>query len=427
MINKHFILLHCAVVLLTALIACSESDAPAPTGPAVRTTDQVPPETPIDLDLVYPSVGGGATLTWTAPRDDTSRDTVHRYEIRYTHSLPLDWNVSLPAPDPPQPAPAGSRQQYSFTSPPRGKDLYVAIRSYDGAGNGSPPSDPAYVHITGYAVSGVCFEPLSGEAVEGIEVTVTESRVHKVYTDPSGFFQLDDLASGRINIAMRSGESGILFHNYDLATDLSDKITGDHPVVAYTPTDNPLGQNLLKLCVQAAGLTSWNRSLKKWYSYPIDVYVAPLVNDQGLDYGDSGRRAAQQWNDRTGLAIFNVVDTPPENGIEVIFKTREEIEPQIGYAHIDQDDDGYPVGGYIHIIDDLGEEKLWSILLHELGHTLRLAHLPRGYLMYASVPLPDHITDDEVKLVQLFMALPNGIDLSLYNTSPPTGATRTNE
>jgi hypothetical protein len=425
--NKHTILLRFAVVLLAVLIACSESGSPTPAGPVVKTTDRFHPETARDLQLDYPSPGGDATLSWTAPRDDDERDTVDRYEIRYTHSLPLDWNVSLPAPGPPQPVPAGTRQQYAFVSPPRGKDLYMAIRSYDEAGNASPVSATAHVHITGYTVSGVCVDPLSGNAVEGIEVTLTESRVHTLNTGTSGFFQLDDLAGGKINIALRSGDSGTLFHDYDLAMGLSDNIVMEYPVVAYTPTDNPLGQNILKLCVQAAGLTVWNQRLKRWSSYPIDVYISPLINGQGIDYGDFGRRAARQWNDRTGLTIFNVVDAPPADGIEVIFKTREEIEPQIGYAHIDRDNNGFPVGGYIHIIDDLGEQKLWSILLHELGHTIQLAHLPSGYLMYASQPLPSDITEDEVKLVQLYMALPNDTDLSLYDTSPPVAATATNQ
>jgi hypothetical protein len=57
--------------------------------------------------------------------------------------------------------------------------------------------------------------------------------------------------------------------------------------------------------------------------------------------------------------------------------------------------------------------------MHELGHTIPLLHLPAGFIMYGSQPLPSDISDDEVTMVKLLLALPNGTVLDRYNSTPP--------
>lgn len=404
------------LILPAAFSACSdESTGPTtPGGDAGRT----PPARILDAQLTWPSGSGGATLTWTAPADN-SGGTVDRYEIRYSHSAPMDWELSRKVADPPPPAPAGEPQRYEFTNPAAGRDLYAAIRSFDGADNASPVSPVAGVHVTGYTVTGRCYEPLSGGPVEGIEVSVTSSRVVTVHTAADGRYSLEDLAGGTAHVSVRSGNSGRVFHDYDLTVDLAADAAFDHPVVLYAAAENPLGHNILKLCVSAALGTSLDGRLKKWAAYPVDVYVPPFVNGLGVDYGDCGKRAALRWNDKTGLNVFNVVDSPPANGIELEFLPREQIAPHNGLADIEPDDNGFPVSATISIIDDLGEAELWTIALHELGHAIHIGHLPRGYLMYAGQPLPDDITEDEVRMIQLFLALPNDLDLGVYDPSAP--------
>jgi hypothetical protein len=405
-----------ALILLTAFSACSE-DAAGPTTPA-GDTGRTPPARIVDPQMTWPSGGGGATLTWTAPADN-SGGTVGRYEIRYSHSEPMDWNLSRLVDDPPEPAAPGETQLYEFTNPDAGRNLYAAIRSFDDAGNASPVSPVAGAYVSGYTVTGTCYEPLTGERVAGLAVSVTANRVVTATTDANGKYILEELAGGKAHVSVRSGDSGMKIHDYDLTVDLAGSTGLEHPVVLYTPAENPLGQNVLKLCVQAALATSRDGRLKKWAAYPVDVYVPPFVNSNGIDYEDYAKRAALRWNERTGLNIFTVVDTPPANGIELVFLPREQIAPHNGLADIEPDDNGFPIGATIRIIDELGEEKLWSIALHELGHTIHIGHLPRGYLMFAGQPLPDDITDDEVKMIRLFMALPNNLDLDVYDVSAP--------
>jgi hypothetical protein len=416
MSNLRTIIARIAWILPAAFFACSGDDT-GPAGPAGET-DRSPPARIQDARLVWPSSGGGATLTWTAPSDNGG-ETVVRYEIRYSHSEPLDWELSRTVADPPDPAPAGESQQYEFASPAAGKDLYAAIRSFDAAGNASPVSPVAGVHITGYTVTGACYEPVSGAPVAGVAVSVTANRVVTVHTGADGGYELEDLAGGAAHVSVRSGGSGMMFHDYDLSVDLAGETHFEHPVVLYEAADNPLGQNILRLCVHAALGTSLDGRLKKWATYPIDVYVPAFVNGLGVDYGDYGKRAVLQWNNRTGLNIFNIVDSPPTNGIELVFLPREQIAPHNGLAEIEPDDNGFPVSATIRIIDDLGAAEMWSIVLHELGHTIHIGHLPRGYLMYAGQPLPDDITEDEVRMIQLFLALPNNLDLGVYDLAPP--------
>ena len=88
-------------------------------------------------------------------------------------------------------------------------------------------------------------------------------------------------------------------------------------------------------------------------------------------------------------------------------------------VHYD-DDDGFPERDVVQILDAfIDETKLHQVLLHELGHTIRLNHLPAGFIMYAGQPLPNDITNDEVLCVQLHTALPNGINLGIYEVASP--------
>jgi len=82
---------------------------------------------------------------------------------------------------------------------------------------------------------------------------------------------------------------------------------------------------------------------------------------------------------------------------------------------------GYPLHDRIKVVDDFADgERLYSIFLHEIGHTIPLGHLPAGFIMYGSQPLPTDITDDEADLVRLMVALPNGTVLDTYDVEAPT-------
>ncbi len=406
-----------ALFVLGGWTACS--DDPAGPGGTSDAVDRVTPEQIETLVLSYTDAGGNAVLTWTAPRDDV-RDTVSRYEIRYGYSSPILWDISPVAPDPPVPARSGEPERYEFIDPLKGRDLYAAIRSFDDAGNASAISSPAHVHIDGYELRGQCRDALTGAVLADLEVAVTDRRVHEIRTDVEGRFALEDLCSGRMNVSLRSGENGSWFHEFDLAFDLSSDVSQTFVMIEYVPAELAGTDNIFQLLLQAAGISAQKPRLKKWRSYPIPVYVPPFVNVHGIDYEDISKRCVAQWNSRTGEEIFQLTATPPAVGATLSFKTRVEMNGQNGITHHTNDDEGFPVRSDVDIIDEFpSEAKLWAIALHELGHTIRLAHLPDGYLMYAGQPLPPDVTEDEAKLVRLYIALPNDFDPSPYNPSDP--------
>jgi hypothetical protein len=124
----------------------------------------------------------------------------------------------------------------------------------------------------------------------------------------------------------------------------------------------------------------------------------------------------ERWNELTGVALFHLVDAPPESGVTMRFRPPSEMGIQVGYAVHTNTADGAPLLSAIHIVDTFTNLiALRRTMLHELGHTIRLEHLPAGFLMFGGQPLPDDPTADEVWVVQIMHALPDRADLSIYH------------
>jgi hypothetical protein len=404
-----------------AWLACSDSSTTGPDEESLDGADRTPPHAVADLAFAYPGPGGSAVLSWTAPRDEGGASSdVDRYEIRYAFSSPFEWENALPVSDPPAPAPAGEHQSYEFTDPRRGRDLYAAVRCFDRNDNPSAVGNVAHVHIAGSSIEGRCVDVLTGAAVQGLYVQVTDRLVRTAESDENGRYRFDDLAAGMANVSLRSGTAERPYHGYNRSLELVADQSWDHFMVAYAPTELPAGHNVLSLMLEAVGYNNYRRILKKWRTFPIDVFVPPFSNSSGLDYEAVCRGAVDEWNERVGLALFRLVGAQPETGVWFQFKTRQEMSPQIGVTHHENDASGYPKTSDISIVDDFVDgEQLRKVALHELGHTIRLGHLPQGYLMYGGQPLPATVSNDEVMVVELYLAFPNGTDLSVYDPSAP--------
>jgi len=373
-----------------------------------------------DLSIRYDAAGQEAVLSWTAPANDRDYDPADRYEIRYSYSSPLIWDLSAPVADPPEPALPGTIQYHSIPLPERGKTLYAALRSFDAQGNISLLSNIAFVRIYGSGLEGRCLEPVSGSPVSGLAVAVTAGCERRFYSDADGRFNLVDLADGTVNVSLRSGISGTLFHNYNRPIRLTGDAAIDCYVIEYQATDIPAGVNVLSLFETAARISPGAPVFKKWRSYPIKVYVPPFFHN-GLDFEDIARDAVNHWMNRTGLQIFLFVDAPPDTGVTMFFKTAAEMGTHVGLTRHSEDDEGYPLKSDVDIVDKfVTRENLWVVVLHEMGHTIRLGHLPAGYLMHGSLQdMALDITGDEVRVTQLYVALPNLHDMSHYDVSAP--------
>lgn len=406
------------LVIATAVVfvcGCTESDTVAPEPPDAHSNkDVTAPEKILDPLLTYPGPSGEAILSWLAPRDDAKSDRVAEYEIRYSYSFPLVWESSARVTNPPGPGVAGETQEYVFADPQRGYHLYAAILSRDEARNESPISNVAHVRIDGFDLVGTCKNAVTCERIAGVDVTVTGRRVYPLVSDAEGRFQVEDLTTGVINVTLRSGSSGKILHSYVNSFQLEGDASEEYLMIEYQPTEIPAGKNILNLFLTAVNPALSSGVYRKWRSYPIECYIEPFVNN-GQDFEAISRQAAEEWSVKTGHQIFKIVDAPPDTGVTVIFKPRSQIGGHIGITHHTDDDDNFPLRSDVEIMEELATyDQVWITALHELGHTIRLWHLPDGYVMYAGRPLPMNITNDEIKVVQLLMALPNEIDLSVY-------------
>ena len=206
-----------AVAAIVLAASCSDDTPLAPLGggdtlPDPNPTDTIAPSIVADASLWVAAAGEIAVLEWTAPHDNAADEAVDHYEIRYAYTLgnppPAFWEgLSTPVLDPPVPASPGSRQTYVFTSLDAGRDLWVGIRSYDAAGNQSPGSDLATVHVPGVEFEGRCIDALTGAPIEGLAVRLASGPHFNLVTDANGEFMMDDLLPGGSSVEIRTGSA----------------------------------------------------------------------------------------------------------------------------------------------------------------------------------------------------------------------------
>ncbi|HXV13885.1 MAG TPA: hypothetical protein VEC56_06730 [Candidatus Krumholzibacteria bacterium] len=408
--------------LALTLLAWSCGDDPATVQPDPEPPppgeDVTPPEAIADLSLSYDPSTFDVRIAWTAPRDDGDHDRVARYQIRYSFSFPMSWWTAVQVADPPTPQAAGSPQSYTIPAPGRGRYVYAAIRSLDAADNFSPVSSVAEVRIPGYGFEAACADARTGVPVEGLDVLVTERFTHQVVTGADGVVALADLTGGSLTIRIDTGAAPATYHSLQEAFVIDTDHAVDYPMIEFETVSAPVFENLLAMLWEACGRSP---VLLKWRSLPVEWYAPAFVNANGLDYYDAAARAAARWNEATGLPLFVAVGAPAAVGVHMEFLPPASMGGQNGITSYTNDGEGYPLVDRIRIVDSFADgDRLYSIMLHELGHTIRLRHLnDPSYIMFASQPLPDDISNDEVRLVQLLTALPNAVKLEVYDRSSP--------
>ncbi|HEX5131586.1 MAG TPA: hypothetical protein VFX92_03765 [Candidatus Krumholzibacteria bacterium] len=412
-----------AALFLAQALACGDDGSgPDSQGPPPPTgSDEVAPQTITDLELAYRPGTKDVALAWSAPRDDDHTDHVARYDIRYSYSFPLDWDRSVAVTDPPVPETEGTPQSYALTDARRGRDLYVAARTYDAAGNPSAIGPLTYLYVPGLSFEAQCEDVLAAAPVAGLDALVTASEAWNLVTDANGQIRLDDIGGGALGIRIETGSAPIAYHTFEQTLTVADDIALSIPMIPAIPTDSPSFNSVLQLLLAALVSAGPGDILRRWDTYPIPWHADEFVNVNGIDYTALARQAAARWNQRTGLEIFVEVPATPAKGVSMLFQTRAQMGIQNGVTSRQNDADGYPLKDTIRIVDDFSDAaKLYSIIMHELGHTIRLDHLPAGFLMFGGQPLPGDVTDDEVRVVQMMLALPNGTDLARYDYLLPT-------
>jgi len=399
-------------------IACGDDGStPVPVG----GPDTHAPQAIDDLELAYDAPGDAVLFTWTAPHDDGEDLRADHYDIRYGSSFPFDWERSTRVNNPPLPLAPGSTQAMTLASPARGQELYASIRAFDAAGNQSAAGAVAHVRVPGFRFEAICVDALTTLPIAGLDASITARTLNHFVTGADGRLYLSDLGGGAAGVLLSRGSAATAYHTFSDVFTLSSDFSRVFPMIPFQDPASDLYASILALLKDAIFSPGGERVIKRWDNYPVSFYARDFVNANGLDYRDLLQQAADRWNTRLGFQMFAPAGVDPPTGILVEFLPRSTMGSVNGVTEYSPDVDGYPVHDRIRIVDDLADgPRLYSIFMHELGHTIPLVHLPAGFIMYGSQPLPDDITDDEVTMVQLLLALPNGTNLDRYDPSPPT-------
>jgi len=423
------------VSLVAALVGCSDSDSPSgpPTG-----KDTTPPAPVTDATLTFASDAGEILIEWTAPHDDSVTERVAGYEIRlgYTSGWePEDfWGTASSVSGPPTPAAPGTRERYTITDPSRTRDLYVGIRSIDEGGNLSLPGELAMIHVPGYTFAARCIDVFTRLPVEGLDVTLSTGPSYHYVTDAAGRFTHDgELDGGLTHIEILTGSSPSVYHTINQSFVLEGDSVHTFFMIPVEPVNAAWVPNLLALFKRMADITSHAAGavegsspvpqiLAKWHHRPVPIYIPPFTNDQGVDYQGQAKAAAAHWMEKTGEPLFVFVESPPDTGIIVTYKSRAEMGEGIGVTFLTRGDDGHPLRMDVWVVDVAADPfVVYLIFLHEFGHTIPLGHVEdSAFLMFVGQPIPGDACDDEVRVVQLLESLPTRIDMSIYDENSPS-------
>jgi hypothetical protein len=402
---------------IALLLACSD-DTSSPAPHAAR--DIHPPEAIDDLGLAYDATANTVVFTWTAPRDDIAHPRADHYDLRYSGSFPLDWERSTRVTDPPLPLDDGTTQQFTLANPTRGRDLYASMHAVDAAGNESPAGAVAHLRVPGFSFEAVCVDALSNAPITGLDAVVTAQSAEHVITPGDGRITFNDLSGGTLGVLLSRGSASTAYHTFDDAFDLTADLSKEFPMIPFQQPVSLLYPSILALLKDAILSPGGERIIKRWFDYPVMWYARDFVSVYGVDYRALLVQAAERWNTRLGFQMFAPAPADPTTGILVEFLPRSTMGTVNGITEYTADANGYPVHDRIRIVDDITDQpRLYSIFMHELGHTIPLVHLPAGFIMFAGQPLPPDISDDEVAMVQLLLALPNGTHLSTFDSTPP--------
>jgi hypothetical protein len=407
----------------------------------------MPPSAVEGIALSLTAGARGVSVEWKAPQDDSPSERVIAYDLRVEYAdgyAPADfWKTAVPAVNPPEPGDPGSIESYTIEDPRRARDLFVGILAIDEGGNYSPPAGPVAIHVPGFAFSLECVDVFTGLPIEGLSVILSTGRAYPYTTDSAGRIAHEgELDDGVTYLQVRRGSSPTPYHSMNqrlalqgdsLHTSLAIPVEAAH--AAGIPNLLTLFNQLMKTVMtsQSTGVefpqvgefapVAAERKLSKWRHRPVACYIPPFVNPNGVDYEAQARLAAMRWMERTGEPLFELVDAPPDTGIVVTYRPRNEMGIIVGITNHTYGADGALIRDDIWVVNDAGSSaaaRLYLIFLHEFGHTIPLGHInDPSLIMFQGQPLPGDISDDEVRVVQLLESLPFGIDMSIYDEDSP--------
>jgi hypothetical protein len=390
------------------------------------TVNAVPavPDTVDPMEVTVLSVAPGDSpgeieVRWLAVGDDGMEGRAASYLVGMSNrpiSGELEWYGAEKRAVDGETVDPGSDMRLVASRTGAAQRTYVVVRAVDDYGNISPIGSGGVADTRGYTFSGEVRELLTGAPIADASV---RGGGKTTTTGPDGTWTLREtprLGSGLV--VSDDGVSGPIGEYYDYRIDTGDVNNAFFLVELFPniPLESTHYPDFLSFF---QGLTSrteplYPSYLRHWV-LPIDIYTAPFENN-GLDYRATVERVAAGLGSDIGFNAFRVVDSPPDVGVECVF--RDDLYYD-NYCSCEWTDDGYPIRGKIEFRTAYGSATVVAferVIRHELGHALGLRHStdPNHLMISGIAPRVDTFAADEIAVLQIVYGLSKELALGNY-------------
>lgn len=390
---------------------------------ATGTPDTIAPACIDDLTGRTGKDKGTVVIEWTAVGDD-GKDPGGRasyYDVR-TSTVRIkseeDWANASQQSGAPRPSYPGQRDSMVIFGLEPGEKVYVYVKAVDDFLNKSSicGSSP-HLQVRGYDIEGRVIDAGTGEGMEGAlirigNITVDTSSAGGYYENLNNRIQYLTMTALDEN-GSEVGDYYDYFFDYGiLGSDLNIDfyMVPDFPLVSMRDDRYSDFLDLFKDMTNTEGLFGTS-IYKGWHHWPLKVYNPPPALTDTIDLQQECREGMQEWEDYTGLDLFEFVDSEEEADVYVYYDYSEDYLNH----HIEvmeRNPDGTPakkrVYIYYHKIITDRESNRHVIFVHEFGHIIGLYHsVDSGHIMIGLTrPDVDHVSQDEVNMVKAVYHLP---------------------
>lgn len=162
----------------------------------------------------------------------------------------------------------------------------------------------------------------------------------------------------------------------------------------------------------------YNGIVTHWVGEPIPVQVDSFVSGS-INLSDALSHATNIWNEAFGYTIFELGQFIPW-GVRLIYIPGIQ-SPALYIRGIRQDNSGHPMLMHIHAGDNYSNNhtNVWinRAMVHELAHAACLwGHSrDRNHILWENGPIVDIPSNDEIRAIRLWRALPDGTSLWDYS------------